>query len=257
MLPNHPPLVIAEQFGTLESLYPGRIDLGLGRAPGTDALTMRALRRDAMQTEATFPQDVQELQHYFLPAQKGQAVRAVPGAGLNVPIWLLGSSMYSATLAAHLGLPFAFASHFAPDYLLPALDAYRASFEPSSSLDAPYAMPAVNVIAAETDDEAKRLFKSLQQQFINLRRGVPSRLQAPDEIDDTDWSDQERYGLSRIIKHAIVGSPATVSAGLDEFIAMTCANEVMVSAHVFDHAARLRSFELVARCRELSARSSA
>ena len=250
MLPNHAPLVIAEQFGTLESLYPGRIDLGLGRAPGTDVLTTRALRRDPAAGAEHFPQDVMELQGYFAPPSPGQAVRAVPGAGLNVPIWLLGSSMYSAELAAHLGLPFAFASHFAPDYLLAALDAYRRAFKPSAALDAPYAMAAINVIAADTDDEARHLFKSLQQQFINLRRGVPSRLQHPDDVDDSDWRDEDRFALSRIIKYSVVGSPASVRAGIDAFLALTQVDELMVTAHVFDHAARLRSFDLVAGIRD-------
>jgi luciferase family oxidoreductase group 1 len=250
MLPNHAPLVIAEQFGTLESLYPGRIDLGLGRAPGTDMITTRALRRDPAAGADHFPQDVMELQGYFAPATPGQAVRAVPGAGLNVPIWLLGSSMYSAELAAHLGLPFAFASHFAPDHLLSALDVYRRTFKPSATLEAPYTMAALNVIAADTDDEARHAFKSLQQQFINLRRGVPSRLQHPDEVNENDWRDEERFALSRIITYSVVGAPASVRAGIEAFLALTEVNELMVTAHVFDHAARLRSFELVAGVRD-------
>jgi luciferase family oxidoreductase group 1 len=250
MLPNHAPLVIAEQFGTLESLYPGRIDLGLGRASGTDMLTTRALRRDPAAGAEHFPQDVIELQGYFAAPAPGQLVRAVPGAGLNVPIWLLGSSMYSADLAAQLGLPFAFASHFAPDYLLAALQAYRRGFTPSAALDAPYAMAAINVIAAETDEDARHLFKSLQQQFINLRRGVPSRLQHPDEVNDSDWRDEDRFALSRIIRYSVVGSPATVRAGIDAFLALTEVDELMVTAHVFDHAARVRSFELVAAVRD-------
>ena len=183
MLPNHPPLVIAEQFGTLESLHPGRIDLGLGRAPGTDAVTTRALRRDPFAGAEHFPDDVRELMAYFQPVAPGQKVRAVPGAGLDVPIWLLGSSLYSAELAARMGLPFAFASHFAPDHLLAALDAYRRDFEPSDRLQAPHAMAAINVVAAESDEEARRLFTSVQQQFINVRRGVPGRLQDPADID--------------------------------------------------------------------------
>ncbi len=250
MLPNHAPLVIAEQFGTLESLYPGRIDLGLGRAPGTDMVTTRALRRDPAAGAEHFPQDVMELQGYFAAPSPGQAVRAVPGAGLNVPIWLLGSSMYSAELAAYMGLPFAFASHFAPDYLLAALDAYRRGFKPSAALDAPYAMAAINVIAADTDAEAHHLFKSLQQQFINLRRGVPSRLQHPDEVNDRDWRDEDHFALSRIIKYSVVGSPASVRSGIDAFLALTQVDELMVTAHVFDHAARLRSFDLVAGVRD-------
>jgi luciferase family oxidoreductase group 1 len=173
----------------------------------------------------------------------------VPGAGLNVPIWLLGSSMYSAELAAHMGLPFAFASHFAPDYLLAALDAYRRTFRPSAALDAPYAMAAINVIAADTDEEARHLFKSLQQQFINLRRGVPSRLRHPDEVDDSDWRDEDHFALSRIIRYSVVGASASVRAGIDAFLALTRVDELMITAHVFDHAARLRSFELVAGVR--------
>ena len=173
MLPNHAPLVIAEQFGTLESLYPGRIDLGLGRAPGTDQTTARALRRDLQNSADSFPDDVVELQRYFAAPVVGQRIRAVPGAGLHVPLWLLGSSLFSAQLAAALGLPFAFASHFAPDYLLTALQVYRSQFRPSETLDKPYAMVGVNLFAAETNEEARRLFTSLQQQFINLRRGIP------------------------------------------------------------------------------------
>ncbi len=250
MLPNHAPLVIAEQFGTLESLYPGRIDLGLGRAPGTDQLTARALRRDPMGSAEAFPQDVLELQAYFAPARPGQMIRAVPGSGLDIPIWLLGSSMYSAELAARMGLPFAFASHFAPDYLLQALDLYRRTFRPSRSLEKPYAMPALNAIAADTDEEARRLFKSAQQQFINLRRGVPGRLQSPDEVNDAEWTPEDRHSLGRVLRYAVVGSVETVRKGLEQFIEMTGADELMVTAQIFDHQARLRSFELVAAARK-------
>lgn len=246
MLPNHAPLVVAEQFGTLESLYPGRIDLGLGRAPGTDALTTRALRRDPYTAAESFPDDVAELRGYFGPPRAGQAVRAVPGTGLNVPLWLLGSSLYSAQLAARLGLPFAFASHFAPDYLLAALDAYRSGFTPSDGRAAPHAMPTLNVIAADVDEEARRLFRSLQQQFVNVRRGVPSRLQPPDEVDESTWTDEDRFALGRILKHSVVGSPATVREGLERFVRMTGADELMITGHIYDHAARLRSFEIAA-----------
>ncbi len=249
MLPNHAPLVIAEQFGTLESLYPGRIDLGLGRAPGTDAPAMRALRRNPMESADQFPQDVLELQRYFEPAQPGQAVRAVPGAGLAVPIWLLGSSLFSARLAAHLGLPFAFASHFAPDYLLAALDDYRRGFRPSTHHQAPYAMAAINVVAADTDVEAERLFRSVQQQFINVRRGMPSRLQDPSDVDPDSWAPDERVGLSRILHYAVVGGPATVRDGINAFLSLTRVDELMITSHVFDHAARLRSFEIVSGLR--------
>ncbi len=246
MLPNHAPLVIAEQFGTLESLYPGRIDLGLGRAPGTDQRTARALRRHLAAVEDDFPRDVAELQSYFAHVRPGQAVRAVPGAGLNVPIWLLGSSLFSAELAATLGLPFAFASHFAPDYLMHALEIYRSRFRPSEALGAPYAMVGVNVFAADTDAEARRLFTSLQRQFVNLRRGVPGLLQPPDDTLEGNWSEMERAGVEHMLACSVVGSPETVRRGLDAFIDRTQADEIMVTAQIFDHAARLRSFEIVA-----------
>jgi luciferase family oxidoreductase group 1 len=252
MLPNHPPLIVAEQFGTLECLYPGRIDLGLGRAPGTDAVTTRALRRDPFAGAEQFPDDVQELLGYFAPSSHGQHVRAVPGAGLDVPVWLLGSSMYSAELAARMGLPFAFASHFAPDYLLAALDAYRRYFQPSRRLERPHAMAAINVVAATTDDEARRLFTSVQQQFINLRRGVPGRLQDPAEIDVARWTDEDRATVAHVLHYAVVGGPDTVSMGLERFLQLTGVNEVMVTAHVFDHEARKRSFAIVAEVRALT-----
>src|SRR5512140_2450488 len=206
MLPNHAPLVIAEQFGTLESLYPGRIDLALGRAPGTDRVTMAALRRTDKSAD-TFPQDVIELQSYFKPIAPGQAVRAVPGAGLDVPIWLLGSSMFSAQLAAELGLPFAFASHFAPDYMMHALHAYRTQFKPSEKLDKPYAMLGLSVVAADTDAEARRLFTSLQQQFVNLRRGTPGQLQPPVDSMNGLWTEVEKAQLEHSLAYAVVGSP--------------------------------------------------
>lgn len=246
MLPNHAPLVIAEQFGTLESIYPGRIDLGLGRAPGTDQRTARALRRHLAAVEDDFPRDVAELQSYFAPVRPGQPVRAVPGAGLNVPIWLLGSSMFSAELAATLGLPFAFASHFAPDYLMPALDIYRSRFRPSGTLEEPYAMAGVNVFAADTDAEARRQFTSLQRQFINLRRGVPGLLQPPDDTLEDNWSEMEKAGVEHMLACSVVGSPETVRRGLEQFVAWTQVDEIMVTAQIFDHSARLRSFEIVA-----------
>ncbi|MGH6930280.1 MAG: LLM class flavin-dependent oxidoreductase [Dongiaceae bacterium] len=247
MLPNHAPLVIAEQFGTLESLYPGRIDLGLGRAPGTDQTTARALRRYLAGAD-NFPQDVLELQAYFRP-EPGQAVRAVPGAGLAVPIWLLGSSLFSAQLAAVLGLPFAFASHFAPDHLQEALQVYRSRFRPSGQLDRPYVMLGLNVFAAATDAEARRHFTSLQQAFVNLRRGAPGPLPPPVDRTDGLWSPMEQAGLEHALRYAVVGAPATVQRGLAAFIAETAANEIMVTAQMFDHAARLRSFEIVAEAR--------
>ncbi len=247
MLPNHAPLVIAEQFGTLESLYPGRIDLGLGRAPGTDQVTARALRRTLAGAD-NFPQDVLELQAYFRP-EPGQAVRAVPGAGLNVPIWLLGSSLFSAQLAAVLGLPFAFASHFAPDHLQEALQLYRSRFQPSEQLDRPDVMLGINVFAAATDAEARRRFTSLQQAFVNLRRGTPGPLPPPADGTDGLWSPMEQAGLDHALRYAVVGAPETVQRGLAAFIGETGADEVMVTAQMFDHAARLRSFEIVAETR--------
>jgi luciferase family oxidoreductase group 1 len=248
MLPNHAPLVIAEQFGTLEALFPGRIDLGLGRAPGTDALTVRALRRD-LDGADNFPHDVVELLRYFQADAAEQAVRAVPGAGLNVPIWLLGSSLYSAQLAAALGLPFAFASHFAPQYLIEALEEYRTRFRPSAFLDRPYVMVAASVVAADTDGEAAHLFTSLQQSFVNLRRGRPGLLPAPVEDFGASISLAERMGLETALAQAVVGSRDTVRAGIERFIALTGADEFLATAQVFDHAARLRSFEIVAEIR--------
>ncbi|HEX8746096.1 MAG TPA: LLM class flavin-dependent oxidoreductase [Pyrinomonadaceae bacterium] len=246
MLPNHAPLIIAEQFGTLEALYPGRIDLGIGRAPGTDQITMRALRRNLSRVEDDFPRDVTELLSYFAPARPGQMVRAVPGEGLSVPVWLLGSSLYSAQLAAQMGLPFAFASHFAPDYLIQALKIYRDEFRPSEKLQKPYAMPCVNVIAADTDAEARRLFTSLQQAFINLRRGQTGLLQPPVDTIEEICSEVERAGVEHMLRYSVVGSPETVRRRLKRFIDETGADEIMVTAQIFDHAARLHSFDILA-----------
>ena len=251
MLPNHPPLVIAEQFGTLESLHPGRIDLGIGRAPGTDRLTIQALRRDPTAAD-TFPHDVVELQSYFRDAQPDQLVRAVPGAGLHVPIWLLGSSTFSAQLAAMLGLPFAFASHFAPDQMLAALALYRDGYQPSAEHPAPHAMLGVSVVAADSDAEAHRLATSLQQQFLALQRGRPVQLQPPVADMDALWSDWERSAVERTLRQAVVGSPQTVQRALEDFVALTRADELMITSHIFDHAARLRSYEILA---ELAGRS--
>ncbi len=249
MLPNHAPLMIAEQFGTLESLHPGRIDLGLGRAPGTDPRTARALRRDRMDSADTFPQDVLELLAYFKPAQADQPVRAYPGTGLGVPVWILGSSLFGAQLAAALGLPFAFASHFAPDYLIPALQLYRENFRPSPYLAAPYAMLGIGVFAAESDGAARRLFTSLQIQFVNLRRGRPSPLQPPVDSLDGYWSEAERAGVDHAMAYAVVGGPDTVRRGLQQFIHATGADELMITAQIYDHAARRRSYEIVAGLR--------
>lgn len=246
MLPNHAPLIIAEQFGTLESLYPGRIDLGVGRAPGTDQVTMRALRRTLTSAVEDFPRDVSELLSYFAPPRPEQAVRAVPGAGLRVPVWLLGSSLYSAQLAALMGLPFAFASHFAPDLLMQALGIYRKEFRPSESLDKPYAMPCINVFAAETDAEARQLLTSLQQAFINLRRGQPGKLSPPVEAAQNRWSEVELAGVNHALRYSAVGSPETVRRWLESFIQETRADEIMVTAQIFDHSARLRSIEIIA-----------
>ncbi len=250
MLPNHAPLVIAEQFGTLESLFPGRIDLGLGRAPGSDQPTARALRRGATNSADTFPQDVQELQAYFQPAVPGQAVQAVPGAGLAIPIWLLGSSLFGAQLAAALGLPFAFASHFAPDHLDQALAIYRHEFRPSAVLAKPWAMAAIGVVAADTDAAAARLATSLQQSFVLLRRGQPGPLPPPVERMDGLWSPMEKAGVEHAFSEAVIGSLATVKRGLAAFIQRTRVDELMVTAAIYDQAARLRSFELVAQVRD-------
>lgn len=248
MLPNHAPLIIAEHFGTLESLYPGRIDLGVGRAPGTDQLTVRALRRDPRRAD-TFPQDVLELQSYLARVEPGRpraAVRAVPGRGTEVPIWMLGSSTFGAELAAALGLPYAFASHFAPEVLFEALDIYRAQFRPSKQLDHPYAMVGVNVVAADSDEQARRLFTTVQQSFTNLVRGAPGQLQPP--IDDIEqyWSPPEKYQATRMLKYSIVGSPETVRRDLESLVAKTNADELMIVTSIHDHAARVRSYEMVA-----------
>jgi len=245
MLPNHSPLVIAEQFGTLASLYPNRIDLGLGRAPGTDVLTARALRRAS--TSDNFPQDVEELQSYFEPPASNQKIPAIPGAGLRVPIWLLGSSLFSAQLAAELGLPFAFASHFAPADMMQALQLYRMHFKPSRQLDRPYAMVGLNVIVTETDAQARYLFTSVQQAFTNLRRGTPGQIPPPIDDIDSYWSPQEKASASMTLLCSAVGSPETVERGVLKFIEVTQPDEIITTAHIYDHAARLRSFELLSQ----------
>lgn len=242
MLPNHSPLIVAEQFGTLASLYPNRIDLGLGRAPGTDAGTVRALRRDPAGADR-FPEDVLELQAYLEPLQPGQKIQAVPGTGLRVPIWLLGSSLFSAELAAMLGLPFAFASHFAPADLIPALDIYRRAFKPSRQLQQPYAMIVVNVFAAGTDAEGRRQFTSVQQAFVNLRRGRPGPVPAP--IDDYA-SDFEMAQIEQALAFSAVGSAATIEQALRNIIKEVRPDELMIAGHFHDHKARLRSFEIAA-----------
>ncbi len=246
MLPNHAPLVIAEQFGTLESLYPGRIDLALGRAPGGDQLTARALRRYLGSSGETFPQDLLELQSYFRPAAPGQSVRAVPGAGLDVPLYLLGSSDFSARLAAELGLPFAFASHFAPDYLQIALDIYRSEFQPSPALGKPHVMIGVGVYAADRDEEARRLFTSAQMATLNMIRGRPSALPPPLASMDGQWSAGERAAIEHRTEYSAVGSRSIVAKRLKELLEETAADEIIVTAQIFDHAARLHSFEIAA-----------
>lgn len=246
MLPNHAPLVIAEQFGTLAALHPGRIDLGLGRAPGTDQLTAHALRRTLTGTVDEFPRDVIELMSYFEPDDPQRRVRAYPGVGTEVPLWILGSSTYGAQLAAALGLPYAFASHFAPAELETAIRLYRQQFKPEGPLEKPYFMPCITVVAAETDEEARFLFSSLQQAFVNLRTGNPSPLPPPVEGMDERLGEHGRAALSMALKWAVVGGPETVRAGLARFLEHTQADELMVTAQIYDQGARMRSFEIVA-----------
>jgi len=245
MLPNHAPIVIAEHYGTLARLYPDRIDLGLGRAPGTDQVTVRALRR-TLDGVDSFPRDVLELQAYFADVQPGQRVQAVPAAGTNVPIWVLGSSTYGAELAAEFGLPYAFASHFAPDLLLPALRIYRDRFKPSAQLDQPYAMVGVNIIAAESDGEARRLATTQQMSFADIFRGARGLSRPPIDDIETYWSPTEKAQAMRMLARSIVGSPDTVRSGMDALVAETGANELMIVSDVYDHQKRLRSFELIA-----------
>lgn len=249
MLPNHAPLVIAEQFGTLASLHPGRIDLGLGRAPGTDQATLRALRRDPLSADR-FPQDVQELQRYFADADPRAPIRAVPGAGLDVPIWLLGSSTFSAQLAGMLGLPFAFAAHFAPAQLHAALNLYRSRFQPSAQLDKPYSMVAVNVFAAASDAEARRQFTSHQQAFTNLVRGTPGQIPWPIDDIDTYWTPGERQHAESMLQYAAVGGVDAVASRLTGILEETGVDELMVTGLFADHAARMESLALVATVRE-------
>ena len=251
MLPNHAPLVIAEQFGTLESLYPGRIDLGLGRAPGSDQATARALRRTLLSDPEQFPQDVLELMAYFNPPPTVQLVRAVPGQGLQIPIWILGSSLFGAQAAALLGLPYAFASHFAPAQMMAAIEVYRRHFRPSQQLQEPYVMLGFNVFAADTDEAARALATSLQQAFVNLRTGKPAQLPPPQPGFMEQLPATARAMLDEALSCSAIGSPATVRAALAAFIARTGADELMITSQVFDHAARLRSFEIAAQCREL------
>jgi luciferase family oxidoreductase group 1 len=246
MLPNHAPLVIAEQFGTLASIYPGRIELGLGRAPGTDQMTARALRRDLLGSDDRFPQDVRELQHYFGPIQDGQSVKAIPGADTEVPIWILGSSLYGAQLAAHFGLPYAFASHFAPEQLLDAMSIYREKFQPSDKLAKPYSAFLMNVVAADTDEEAVYLFTTLQQNVIRMHRNTRGQLPSPiDNLDDF-CEPHEKATAAHALQCSAVGSLQTVRGEMQRWLDLTGANEVIITGQIFDHQARLTSFEIAA-----------
>jgi luciferase family oxidoreductase group 1 len=245
MLPNHAPIIVAEQFGTLAQLFPGRIDLGLGRAPGTDQLAVQALRRGLSDPD-DFPRAILEIQAYFAPAQPGQRLQAVPAAGADVPMWILGSSTYGAQLAAQLGLPYAFASHFAPDLLLPALQLYRQGFEPSDELQKPYAMVGVNIIAAETDAEARRLATTQQMSWANIFRGARGLSQPPIDDIETYWTEAEKAQAQRMLARSVHGSVATVRAWIDALLEETQADELIIVSDVYDHAARLRSFELIA-----------
>jgi luciferase family oxidoreductase group 1 len=249
MLPNHSPLVIAEQFGTLEALFPGRIDLGLGRAPGSDQTTAMALRRNLASDPDQFPQDVIELMRYFAPAEPGQRVTAVPGVGLKVPLWILGSSLFGAQVAAALGLPFAFASHFAPAMMLQAIDIYRSHFRPSEQLDSPYLMLGFNIFAAESDAEANRLVTSMQQAFVNLRSGRPTQLPPPSEGYESQLPPAAKAMLADVLASSAVGSPDTVRRALTAFIERTKPDELMMTSQIFDHSARLRSYEIAADIR--------
>ena len=245
MLPNHVPLVIAEQFGTLESLYPGRIDLGVGRAPGTDRMTAMALRRNLKGSEENFPNSVMELMDYLGPPKPETQVRATPGEGLKIPMWLLGSSTFSAQLAAMLGLPFAFASHFAPAYLDAAIEVYRDRFQPSEILKEPYVMAAVNVIAADNDKEAYRLFTSLQLMVLAMVRGNPIQFPAPVDYTDGIWSGPEKHAVDKMLEYSYVGGPDKVEKGIESFLGKTLVDELMVVSHIYEHASRLRSYEIL------------
>ncbi len=246
MLPNHSPLQVAEQFGTLESLFPGRIDLGVGRAPGSDQLTAIALRRNLSVDVNQFPRDVQELLHYFEVAKPDQAVRAVPGEGLHVPIWILGSSLFGAQLAALLGLPYAFASHFAPTDLVQAIELYRSRFEPSARLQEPYLMLGFSVIAADTDDEAAYLASSMQQGIVALRRGRPGKLQPPQENYGASLTMEDQAIVNQFTTHSAIGSADTVRSRVADFIAQTQPDELIFTGSIYDHGARLHSFDILA-----------
>lgn len=248
MLPNHSPLIIAEQFGTLEALYPGRVDLGLGRAPGTDMATARALRRNMDASVEEYPHNIRELQFFLGAKQPEQKIIAVPGQNSHIPLWLLGSSLYSAQLAAKMGLPYSFASHFAPDQLLDAISLYRDGFSPSAQCDKPYISAGLMAVVADSDEQANYLFSSVQQQFINMRRGLNKPFQPPTDSMETLWSESERVMINHTLQYALVGSPATVKNKLSRFIAATNVDEVIVSMPIYDIEARLKSLELLATC---------
>lgn len=256
MLPNHAPLIIAEQFGTLEALFPGRIDLGLGRAPGGDRAVAQALRRTLVGGEDRFPQDVVELQALLGPSEPRQAVRAIPGENSNVPIWILGSSTFGAQLAAYLGLPFAFASHFAPAQMMEALAVYRGSFRPSETLKEPYVMLGFNIFAAPSDEEGRLLSTSLMQAFVSLRRGVPGKLQPPDPDFESSLNVTERAQLEMVLASSAIGSPRTVKRSMEAFIRRTRADELILASHIFDHSARVRAYEIAAQVRDELAESA-
>ncbi|HSU49290.1 MAG TPA: LLM class flavin-dependent oxidoreductase [Segetibacter sp.] len=247
MLPNHAPLVIAEQFGTLESLYPGRIDLGLGRAPGSDQITMRALRRNLVEGPNDFPESVMELKKYFSEENSTAKVRAIPGEGLNIPIWLLGSSTYSAQLAAILGMPFAFASHFAPTYLHAALQLYRQNFQASDNLKEPYALACINVVAADNDEEAHYIATSFYQLAMGIIHGSTKPLQPPVRNMDNIWTEPEKAAILQMMKYTFIGGPKTIKAKLKTFISETAVDEIMITSHIYDHEARLHSYEILAQ----------
>ena len=252
MLPNHAPIIIAEQFGTLEALFPGRIDLGLGRAPGGDGLTARALRRTLVGGEDRFPQDVLELQALLGPSEPGQRLRSVPGEGSNTPLWILGSSTFGAQLAAALGLPFAFASHFAPAQMMSAVEIYRSTFRPSEQLQKPYVMLGFNIFAAPTDDEGRLLATSLMQAFASLRRGEPRKLQPPNPAFEESLTDMERAQLEQVLQCSAIGAQATIKTSIEAFIARTGADELILASHIYDHSARVRAYEIVAEVMALS-----
>lgn len=256
MLPNHAPLVVAEQFGTLATLYPGRIDLGLGRAPGTDQLAVRALRRNQQSDPDQFPRDVMDVMAFFRPEEPRQRIRAVPGAGVDVPVWILGSSLFGAHLAAALGLPYAFASHFAPGQMMEAIAEYRQRFQPSEHLSEPYVMLGFNVFAADTEDEARYLMSSMQQAFIKLRKGDPGRLPPPVKDFDTHIGPAEREMLDQALACSAVGPPETVRRDMAAFLEKTGADELILTAQIYDHAARLRAFEIAAEARDALSRTA-